>query len=216
MHFPRFTFCSVLLLLTASVAAQPSLDYGAIGGLSLASQSPGDDTRTGFNLGLFADYPVLPYVSVSFEAAFAQKGQNFDGELTQPNDEDGDPIVLDEGTFTVALDYASFTLAAKPFVSLHRRTGAALYAVAGPRLDVLVREKLLFEGPEESVRFSIDEHEVTVWGYDVGLGVRSGTLLPVPLLAEIRFSGGLTNAFDGTSRPTTRNQVVQLRAGVEF
>jgi hypothetical protein len=50
----------------------------------------------------------------------------------------------------------------------------------------------------------------------VGLGVRAGTLLPVPLLAEVRFSGGLTNAFDGTTRPTTRNQVVQLRAGIEF
>lgn len=215
MPLLRFTLCSVLLVLAASAAAQPSLDYGGIGGLSLASQSPGDDTRTGFNVGLFVDYPVLPYLAVSFEAAFAEKGQNFDGELTQPNDE-GDPIVLDEGTFTVALDYASFTLAAKPSVSLHRRTGAALYAVAGPRLDVLVREKLLFEGPQQSVRFSIDEHEATVWGYDVGVGIRAGTLLPVPLLAEVRFSGGLTNAFDGTSRPTTRNQVLQLRAGVEF
>ena len=211
----RFALCSVLLMLAASATAQPALDYGAIGGLSLASQSPGDDTRTGFNVGLFADYPVLPYLAVSFEAAFAQKGQNFDGELTQPNDE-GDPIVLDDGTFIIALDYASFTLAAKPFLTLDRRTDAALYAVAGPRLDVLVREKLLFEGTEESVRFSIDEHEATVWGYDVGLGVRAGTLLPVPLLAEVRFSGGLTNAFDGTTRPTTRNQVVQLRAGIEF
>ena len=211
----RFALCSVLLMLAASATAQPALDYGAIGGLSLASQSPGDDTRTGFNVGLFADYPVLPYLAVSFEAAFAQKGQNFDSELTQPNDE-GDPIVLDDGTFIIALDYASFTLAAKPFLTLDRRTDAALYAVAGPRLDVLVREKLLFEGTEESVRFSIDEHEATVWGYDVGLGVRAGTLLPVPLLAEVRFSGGLTNAFDGTTRPTTRNQVVQLRAGIEF
>lgn len=216
MLLSRFTICSVLLLLTAGATAQPTPDYGAIGGLSLASQSPGEDTRAGFNVGLFADYPVLPCLAVSFEAAFAQKGQNFDGELTQPSEDDSDPVVLDEGTFTVALDYASFTLAAKPFLTLDRRTDAALYAVAGPRLDVLVREKLLFEGPEQSVRFSIDEHESVVWGYDVGVGVRSGTLLPVPLLAEVRFSGGLTNAFDGTTRATTKNQVVQLRAGIEF
>ena len=206
----RFALCSVLLMLAASATAQPALDYGAIGGLSLASQSPGDDTRTGFNVGLFADYPVLPYLAVSFEAAFAQKGQNFDGDLVEV-----DSTVADTGTFTIALDYASFTLTAKPFLPLGP-PGAAVYAVVGPRLDVLVREKLLFEGTEESVRFSIDEHEATVWGYDVGLGVRAGTLLPVPLLAEVRFSGGLTNAFDGTTRPTTRNQVVQFRAGIEF
>lgn len=215
MLLPRFALSLLLTMLTAGAAAQPSLQYGGTGGLSLASQSPGEEARTGFNVGLFVDYPVLPYASVSFEAAFAQKGQTYDGELTQPG-EDGDPIVLDEGTFTIALDYASLTLAAKPFVTLDRGTGAALYAVAGPRLDVLVREKLLFEGPEESVRFSIDEHEPTVWGYDVGVGVRLGMLLPVPLLAEVRFSGGLTNAFAGTTRAATQNQVVQLRAGIEF
>lgn len=211
----RSVFCFLLLSLGAGATAQTSLQYGGIGGLSLASQSPGEDPRTGFNVGVFVDYPALPYVAVSFEAAFAQKGQNFDGDLTQPN-EDGDQVVIDDGTFTVALDYASFTLAAKPSVTLNRRYGMALYAVAGPRLDVLVREKLLFEGPEESVRFSIDEHKPTVWGYDVGVGVQLGTLLPAPLLVEARFSGGLTNAFDGTTREKTRNQVVQLRLGVEF
>ena len=215
MLLPRFVLCSLLLTLGADAYAQSPLQYGGIGGLSLATQSPGEDPRTGFNVGVFVDYPVLPYASVSFEAAFAQKGQNFDGELTQP-DENDNPIVLDDGTFTVALDYASFTLAAKPFVPISRRYGASLYAVAGPRLDVLVREKLLFEGPEQSVRFSIDEHEPTVWGYDVGIGVRSGDLLPVPLLVEGRLSGGITNAFDGATRNKTRNQVVQLRLGVEF
>lgn len=209
----RFALCALLLVLSAGATAQSSLQYGGLAGLSLATQSPGEDTRTGFNVGLFVDYPVLPFAALSFEAAFVQKGQLFDGVYEQP-EPDGEVTEI-EGTFTLALDYASFTLAAKPFVEL-TRDGVALYAVAGPRLDVLVQEKLLFEGLDQSIRFSIDEHESVVWGYDVGAGVRAGRLLPAPLLAEVRFSGGLTNAFDGATRATTRNQVVQLRLGIEF
>lgn len=217
MPLLRATFYVLLLVISLTmsteVSAQSPLQYGGLGGLSVATQSPGDDARTGFNLSLFVDYPALPYAAVSLEAAFGQKGQLFDGVYEQP-EPDGSVTEID-GSFTLALDYASFTLAAKPFVPLGRR-GASLYAVAGPRLDVLVQEKLLFEGLDQAIRFSIDEHETTVWGYDVGLGVRAGALLPVPLLAELRFSGDLTNAFDGTSRDATRNQVFQVRAGIEF
>jgi hypothetical protein len=214
MPLLRYFPCLLLLSFGAGAAAQPSLQYGGIGGLSLATQEPGEDVRAGFNVGVFVDYPVLPFVAVSFEAAFAQKGQSYD-EMYRQIEADGDTTLI-PGTFTFALDYASFTLAAKPSVTLDRRRGASLYAVAGPRLDVLVREKLLFEGFDQSIRFSIDEHEPTVWGYDVGVGVQLGTLLPAPLLVEARFSGGLTNAFDGATRAKTRNQVVQLRLGVEF
>lgn len=181
-------------------------------GFSAAAQSPGVDARTGFNLALFADYKPLPNVAVSLEAAYVQKGQRYGADLV-----DIDSTVVDTGTFTIALDYASFTLAAKPLLPLGP-PGAAVYAVAGPRLDVLLSEKLVFSGDTESVRFSIEEHEGTVWGYDVGVGLRFGTVLPVPLLAEVRFSGDLTDAFGGApmGREATRNQVMQLRIGVEI
>lgn len=208
-----FLFGLVLLVVGARAHAQGAWEYGALGGASFATQSPGDDVRTGFNVGMYVDYAVLPYAALTLEAAFVQKGQTFDGVFEQP-DSDTSSVGID-GTFTVALDYASFTVAAKPLLPLGDR-GMALYAVAGPRLDVLVREKLLFEALDQSVRFSIDEHEATVWGYDVAVGFRLGDVLPTPLIAEVRFSGDLTNAFDGTTRETTRNQVVQLRVGVEF
>jgi hypothetical protein len=203
----------VLLVLGAGAHAQGAWQYGALGGASLSTQSPGDDVRAGFNVGMYVDYAVLPYAALSLETAFVQKGQTFDGIFEQPgSDDETDEI---PGTYTIALDYASFTLAAKPSLPIGDR-GMALYAVAGPRLDVLVREKLLFEALDQSLRLSIDEHEATVWGYDAAIGFRLGDVLPTPLIAEIRFSGDLTDAFDGPSRDATRNQVVHLRIGVEF
>ena len=214
MYLVRLSlFGFALLALSVTARAQTPLQYGALGGVSFATQSPGGDARTGFNLGMYVDYAVLPYASVSLEAAFVQKGQSYDGVYEQPDSDSTTANI--NGTFTIALDYASFALAAKPSVPLGS-SGASVYAVAGPRLDVLVREKLLFDALEQSVRLSIDEHEATVWGYDVGLGFRAGRLLPTPLLAEIRFSGDFTNAFGGTTRLTTRNQVIQLRIGIEI
>lgn len=215
MNVLRFLACLPLVLSFAAHAQTP-FQAGALVGLSAAMQSPGEDARTGFNVAVFVDYTPLPSVSASLEAAYVQKGQRYDGELTEPND-DGTVTVVEGGTFTIALDYLSLALAAKPSLPLGP-PGAAVYAVAGPRLDVLFSEKFVFSGPTQSIRFSIDEHEETVWGYDVGLGLRFGTVLPVPLLAEVRFSGDLTDAFGGTSlrANATRNQVMQLRIGVEI
>lgn len=212
----RLLSCLLPLLLGTVAQAQIPLQYGALVGFSAARQSPGDDARTGFNLAAFLDVTPLPYVAASLEVAYVQKGQTFQGDLTQPDD-NNIPEVIDQGTFTLGLDYFSVGAAVKPSFPIGP-IGTSVYAVAGPRLDVLLNEKLLFSGDEESVRFTIEEHESTVWGYDVGVGVRFGTVLPVPILAEVRYSGDLTDAYDGLSgRPgTTRNQVLQLRVGVEI
>jgi hypothetical protein len=213
-----FRFLAVLLPLVVGLDAQAQvqIDYGALVGFSAARQSPGDDARTGFNFATFVEVAPLPYVAASLEVAYVQKGQTFEGDLTQPDD-DGDIVVIDRGTFTLALDYLSMGLAVKPSFPLGP-PGPSVYAVAGPRLDVLLNEKLLFAGDEEDVRFTIEEHASTVWGYDVGAGLRFGTVLPVPLLVEVRFSGDFTDAYDGLSgRPdATKNQVMQLRVGVEI
>ncbi|MEP0546280.1 MAG: porin family protein [Rhodothermales bacterium] len=204
------------LLVGLDAQAQVQIDYGTFVGFSAARQSPGDDARTGFNLAGFVEVTPIPYAAAALEVAYVQKGQTFDGPLTQPDD-NGDIVVIDQGTFTLALDYLSLGLAVKPSLPLGP-LGSSVYAVAGPRLDVLLNEKLLFSGDEEDVRFNIEEHASTVWGYDVGAGLRFGTVLPVPLLVEVRFSGDLTEAYDGLAgRPdATKNQVMQIRVGVEI
>lgn len=216
MPHPRVLTCLLLLLLGATAQAQIPLHYGALVGFSAARQTPGEDARTGFNFSAYVDVAPLPFASLSLETAYVQKGQSFEEDLVQP-DNNGDPVVIDRGTFTLALDYFSVGLAVKPSLPLGP-IGTSVYALAGPRLDLLLNEKLLFSGDEESVRFNIEEHESTVWGYDVGVGVRLGTVLPVPLLVEVRYSGDLTDAYDGLAgRPDpTKNQVMQLRVGVEI
>lgn len=216
MKMLRFLALLLPLLVGLDAQAQIQLDYGALVGFSAARQSPGDDARTGFNFSAFIEAAPIPFAAVALETAYVQKGQTFDGPLTQPDD-DGVPVVIDRGTFTLGLDYLSVGLAVKPSFPLGT-PGASVYAVAGPRVDVLLNEKLLFSGDEEDVRFTIEEHESTVWGYDVGAGLRFGTVLPVPLLVEVRFSGDLTDAYDGLAgRPdATKNQVMQLRIGVEI
>ncbi len=208
----RFLSCLLLLLLGLDAQAQLSPRYGALGGFSAARQSPGEDARTGFNVASFVEVAPLPYVAASLEVAYVQKGQTFEDDLI-----DDESVVIGRGTFTLALDYLSIGVAAKPSLPLGP-PGASVYAVVGPRLDVLLNERLAFSGDGTSIRFTIDQHERTVWGYDVGVGLRFGTVLPIPLLAEVRFSGDLTDAYDGLAgRPdAAKNQVMQLRLGVEF
>lgn len=206
-----FLFACLLLLIGTAVQAQPSLRYGFSGGLALASQSPGEDSRSGFNVGFFGEVVVLPYLAVNADLSYVQKGQSFRDSLGIAGP---DTTLLDPGTFTIALDYASLALTAKPFLLFGER-GAGVYAVLGPRIDVLLREKLLFSGEQEDgVTITTERNESLVLGYDAGVGVRLGTVLPVQVFTEVRFSGDLSEVLKEV--PGVENRVLQFRLGVDF
>ncbi|MEM1043972.1 MAG: outer membrane beta-barrel protein [Bacteroidota bacterium] len=208
---PRILLLAACLLAGTAAHAQPLLRYGVSGGLALATQSPGEDSRSGFNVGVYAEVAPLPFLAVGADLSYVQKGQRFDN--TQLLLVEGD-TVLTAGTSTIALDYASFAVTAKPSVSLSPR-GPEVYAVLGPRLDLLLREKLLFGSDDvEDFTVTTERNASTVFGYDVGVGVRLRTLLPTPVFAEARFSGDLSEVIP--EAPDVRNQVVQLRLGLDF
>ncbi len=207
----RLLLTGLFLLTGLAVQAQPSFRYGVSGGLALATQSPGEDIRSGFNVGAYGEIVLLPFLAVGADISYVQKGQRFDSTL--PVVIDGDSTIT-AGTSTIALDYASFTLTAKPSISV-TPAGPVVYALLGPRVDVLLREKLLFSSDDvDDVTITTNRSESTVFGYDVGLGVRIGTLLPTPVFAEVRFSGDLSDVLkEGLD---VENRVVQLRVGLDF
>lgn len=212
---PSFSIRSLLLasllLIGAAAQAQPSVRYGVTGGVALATQSPGEDARSGFNVGAYGEVILLPFLAVGADLSYVQKGQRF--QSTLPVVIDGDST-LSAGTSTIALDYASVSLIAKPSFSI-TPVGPAVYALLGPRVDVLLREKLLFSGEQvDDVTITTDRNEALVFGYDVGVGVRLGTVLPTPVFAEVRFSGDLSEVLREMSG--VENRVVQFRIGLDF
>jgi hypothetical protein len=181
---------SVFLVLFSfsSAYAQLLKGYGLKGGIVAANQDfeytqdfqADTKSRTGLDVGIFAEWFDLRIFSVLTEVHYIQKGHV--DEYTR-TDEFGNPA----GTIkhNSRLDYLSVPL----LVKITLNTQYALpYLVIGPRFDYLMGYE------SETSKELFENFKNTGVGGTVGLGMQSRSE-PVKFLLELRYSPDFTNAY---------------------
>jgi hypothetical protein len=185
----RVTIVAALVLFSFSGANAGVLDgYGLKAGVVVANQdfdySEGlrldTKSRSGLNLGIFAEWLSLRPLSILTEVHYIQKGHVDESVQT---DEFGTPIRIFK--FDHRLDYLSIPLLAK--VTL-RTKHLSPYLVVGPRFDFLLGYK------SETFDEVYKDLKDTDVGGTIGLGVESRGQ-PVKVFLEFRYSPDFTSAY---------------------
>jgi hypothetical protein len=182
----RVIICVFLAFFSFSSAyAQLLKGYGLKGGVVVADQDYDftqdlqydTETRTGWDVGIFAEWLDLRVLSVLTEVHYIQKGHVTENARY---DEFGKPQSIN-----FRFDYLSVPILAK----FTLRTQYAMpYLVIGPRFDYL----LSYES-EISKELYGDFKNVDVGG-TIGVGLES-RLKPVKFLLEFRYSPDFSNAY---------------------
>ena len=186
--------------------------YGVKVGVVSASAADNLDTfdrRTGLTASLFAERHLLPYLSLTAEVGYVQRGfVETQVERTATGEVVG---VVKANT---RLDYLTIPVMAKLGYHL---TPALLYAMAGPRLDVLLgREPGVFEFSSITIESIIaDAYGSPAVGMTIGVGVSTTGLFPAGLLLEGRYEFDFTDSFAAGPRET-RNNAFTVMVGVVF
>ncbi len=204
----KLFFITMVILAFSILNAEKKISYGLKIGGNIANQTfkhsefPDLDTdnRLGFTTGIFAEYNVNPNFSFLFEGDYVQKGMQFDLDYT---DENG--IVYKKVTKDNHVDYLSVPMLGK--YSLNIKT-AKIYAIAGPRLDVL----LGYSGMMENV---YDEFDSVDFGATFGLGYEFHLVNSRNLLLEMRYSPSLTNSYE-TDLLKVKNSSFEFYTGIKF
>lgn len=208
-----------LLFAVAPTSAQVVDRVGLKGGLVSASASnlgPLDlERRTGWSATLFAERDLLSFLALVGEAGYTQGGFVETMEERAP-----DGTVEQTVRANTRLDYLTIPVLTKLKYDL---TAMQLYAMAGPRLEVLIgREPGVFEYQSAP----IDEYEsevvsaytTPVLGATVGLGVSTSKVLPGQLLVEARWAPDVTESFETEmfldAPRDVRNNAVVVMIGV--
>jgi hypothetical protein len=139
--------------------------------------------RWGVTGGVYVELLDLPLVSVVGEIQYTKKGMTFSAPVTTELQPNGTGQFI---TQSPKVDYLSIPVLAKvrlPFPAI------SPYLIAGPRADLLLSKK------GDGYDAVVDNFKTTEVGGTFGLGVEVHTLLPVGLLAEIRYNPSFRDAF---------------------
>lgn len=211
------------LALPASSHAQLIDRFGVKAGVVSASASAefseevsGDQfgRRTGWAASVFAEKRVLPFLSMVGEVGYVQRGfvERLDHYVQRG-------IILAEddrsAQATSRLDYLTIPVMAKLGYDL---APATLYAMAGPRIDVLLdRERGWFELRNAGGRFRghlARSYDSTAIGGTVGLGIATESWFPARVLLETRYDFDVTDSYP--LNPEVRSNTFSVVAGIAF
>jgi len=224
-HLSKWSLAVTLLSLFFAVAptsAQVVDRVGLKGGLVSASASgnlgPLDlERRTGWSATLFAERDVLPFLALVGEVGYAQGG------FVETMEERGpDGTVEQTVRANTRLDYLTIPVLA---MLEYDFTAMQLYAMAGPRLDVLIgREAGVFEfqsAPIDQLESDVvSGYTSPVLGATVGFGASTSKLLPGQLLVEARWALDVTESFETEmfvdAPRDVRNNAAVVMIGVGF
>lgn len=166
------------------------------------------DRRTGWRGSAFAEKRLLPFLAVRGEVGYTQRGFV---ESTTEVDRDGNETPREA---TTRLDYLTIPLLAK----LEHDVGAAsLYALAGPRVDLLLgREAGVFAFSTGDIESEVaDFYDSTAAGGTLGVGV-STRMQPAQVFIEGRYDVDITDSFPADAPRKVRNNAFTLVLGVAF
>ena len=213
MHggFGRMTRAIVsigLILLFSSVAdARVLQGYGVKAGVVIADQDfdytfgSGFDTndRTGFDIGIYAEWFDLAFFSLLTEIHYIQKGMKHDERRITEFGE------LPPRKWDNRVDYLSFPILVKITIQTSRYSP---YFMIGPRIDLFLgHNSNLLEG-------LYDEFERVDIGGDFVIGVGDNGA-PVKILLEFRYSPDFSNAYE-TDLLKVKNYSFEILFGLGF
>jgi hypothetical protein len=161
------------------------------------------DYRWGVTGGAYLELLDIPLLSLVAEIQYTQKGMAFSAPVTtetQPNST-GQFI-----TMSPRVDYLSVPLLAKLRLPSSIITP---YLIAGPRADVLVSKQ------GDGFSAVVDKFKSTDIGGTFGVGVELHTLLPVGLLAELRYNASFQDSFKNEFL-TVRNRSFDFLLGLQL
>jgi hypothetical protein len=205
----EYIFLSVLL--TTITHAQLLKGYGLKLGTVAANQTwqytgipdlP-RDTRWGFTAIAFVELLDLANFSALIEVQYTQKGFIESIPITTESQPDGTGEFV---TKRPRVDYLSIPLLAKVRLPI---SDIALYAVAGPRYDMLLGKK------SDGYDAVIDKFKTSEFGATFGVGVELTSILPRSVLAEFRYNPSFTGAFNNNYL-TVRNRSFDFLLGARL
>lgn len=201
---------TVICILPLS-AISGTLHYGVKTGVSLANQdfdytfgSPDFYTHTGWNIGFFAEWRLLPAVSLATALHYVQKGMTIKVRSTSY---DRAPSGSVFASFSSRVDYLSLPLLAKFSIPLGK---ARTYLFIGSRLDIKIGQDAT-----QGMEVVYDEFESSVWGGTIGIGQAFPLSSCVAALVEVYYHHDFTEAYK-TDLLVVKNRAWGILLGVEL
>ena len=198
---------ALVLAISSGAHAQTLQGYGVKAGVVIANQDFdytfgfGFDTndRTGFDIGVYAEWFDLAFFSLLTEVHYIQKGMKHEERRITEFGE------LPPRKWDSRVDYLSFPVLAKITIQANRYSP---YFMMGPRID-------LFLGYNSDLLEGLyDEFERVDIGGDFGIGVGDNGG-PVKVLLELRYSPDFSNAYE-TDLLKVKNNSFEILFGLGF
>jgi len=204
----------VLCFIVEQGEAQLIRRYGVKGGVSQARQAWNytgllagtkifDLPRIGLDVGGYVEWFNIPVLSVLTEIHYVQKGAEDEFEVTTIDNPEGTGAVK---AYTPRIDYLSIPVLAKIRFDF---PAVAIYAIGGPRIDLLIGRNEYATGP---VFNNLKSRE---FGLTAGGGIELA-LIPVYSLGfEIRYSYSSQYAYSNPN-VTVRNESTEFLLTIGF
>ena len=199
---------ALVLAISSAAHAQILEGYGAKAGVVIANQDFdytfgfGFDTndRTGFDIGVYAEWFDLAFFSLLTEVHYIQKGMEHEERRVNEFGEE-----LASRKWNSRVDYLSIPILAKiTFQTKH----VSPYFMMGPRIDLFLGYN------SDHFEALYDEFERVDIGGDFGIGVGDNGA-PVKVLLEFRYSPDFSNAYE-TDLLKVKNNSFEILIGLEL
>lgn len=210
MYKPALLLVIICILPLSTIGE--TLHYGVKTGVTFANQdfnytefgSPNFETHIGWDIGLFAEWQLLPVVSLATALHYVQKGMTI--KVSTPSYMNA-PTGFFLSSFSNRVDYLSLPLLAKFSMPLGK---ARTYLFIGPRLDIKVGQRATMGFDE-----LYDELESSVFGGTVGIGQELPIFSSVAMVAEAYYHHDFTEAYK-TDLLVVKNRAWGILVGVEL
>jgi hypothetical protein len=161
------------------------------------------DSKIGFNIGAFAEFLNLPFISVIGEINYVEKGIQKEIHLTDALHPEGNGQTA---MWKAGVNYLDISLLGKV-----RLDGIIFtpYIIAGPRFDIEISKN---EGAVDAVVF--DDFSKGRFGFKAGIGTEV-KLFKITFLAEVLYDADFGNVFE-SSILKVYSSAIDFRTGVSI
>jgi len=161
------------------------------------------DTKIGLNVGAFAEFLNLPFISLIGEVNYVEKGMQIDVLITDINNPEGRSKEL----WKTGINYLNFSLLAKV-----RLEGIIFtpYLLAGPKFDI----ELGKSGKLVSAGSMFDDFTKTRFGFKAGIGTEI-KLFNITFLTEVLYDADFGTLYESGILKVT-SSAVDFRTGVSI
>ncbi|MCL4510100.1 MAG: PorT family protein [Bacteroidetes bacterium] len=181
-----------------SASQNISYPFDALGWWTSSRVSP----QPGFNVAAFAEWLNFPFFSVISQIEYDQRGTKLEYFVR------GDSGPIAKASTNGRLDYLSLPILAKITIL---NGPLSPYLIAGPRVDFIAGHNDVEIQPNMYPLYS--NFRNTMLGWSMGVGLQTGSLLPVTLLAELRYNVDFFDSYNNDN-VRIRNNALDVWLGV--